>query len=190
MGRAGQSDTDAGELLERALSDPEAFGAFYDRFEEEVLGFFYRATRRADLAADLTAETFAAALVSVRRFDPELGSARGWLFGIARHHLADAWERQRVEDRARRRLGLEPIALTDEALERIEQLGGGTGLTALELMEGLPDDQRLAVRGRIVEERDYADLAASLKCSESVVRKRVSRGLSALRRRMRLENAR
>lgn len=184
MGRAHQSDTAAGDLLGRAVTDPETFGAFYDRFEEEVLGFFYRATRRADLAADLTAETFAAALVSARSFDPEVGPARGWLFGIARHQLADAWERQRVEDRARRRLGLEPLALTDEAIDRIEQLGGGTGLTALELMERLPEDQRMAVRGRVVEERDYADLAASLACSESVVRKRVSRGLRAIRRRL------
>ena len=36
-----------------------------------------------ELAADLTAETFAAALVSVRRFDPARGPAVAWLLGIA-----------------------------------------------------------------------------------------------------------
>jgi RNA polymerase sigma factor (sigma-70 family) len=171
------------QLLERTAEDPEAFGAFYDRFEAGVLGFFLRATQRADIAADLTAEVFAAALASARTFDPELGNARAWLFGIARHELADTWERGRVEDRARRRLGLEPLALSDEAIERIEQLGGEPAGT-LQLLEGLPDDQRLAVRGRVLDERDYAELATSLRCSESVVRQRVSRGLRALRQRL------
>ena len=62
----GASDSHTGasdsESLERTARDPEAFGLFYDRFEREVLGFFYRATRRADIAADLTAEVFASAL--------------------------------------------------------------------------------------------------------------------------------
>jgi RNA polymerase sigma-70 factor (ECF subfamily) len=172
------------ELLERTVSDPEAFGLFYDRFERELLGFFYRATRRADVAADLTAEVFAAALESVRAFNPQLGSARGWLFGIARHELADAWERGRVEDRARRRLAVEPLALTDDVLERIEQLGSERSVTAVQLLSDLPDDQRQAVTGRILEERDYAELAGAMCCSESVVRQRVSRGLRMLRKRL------
>ena len=64
-----------GELLELSVEDPDAFGAFYDRFEEELLAFFMRATQRAELAADLTAEVFAAALASAGLFRAELGSA-------------------------------------------------------------------------------------------------------------------
>lgn len=168
------------ELLELTVEDPDAFGAFYDRFEEEVLGFFMRATRRADVAADLTAEVFAAALSSARLFRAELGSARGWLFGIARHELADTWQRGRVEDRARRRLRLEPLVLDDEALERIDELGA-RGSGALRLLEDLPEDQRIAVKGRVLQERGYDELALSLSCSQSVVRQRVSRGLRSLR---------
>ncbi len=175
------------ELLERSAEDPDAFGAFYDRFEEEVLAFFLRATRRADLAADLTGEVFAAALSSAGLFRAELGSARGWLFGIARHELADMWQRGRVEDRARRRLGLEPMTLSDEALERIDELGAHGGGT-LRLLEDLPEDQRIAVKGRVLNERSYDELAQSLSCSQSVARQRVSRGLRSLRQR--LEQAR
>jgi RNA polymerase sigma factor (sigma-70 family) len=172
------------ELLALTTEDPDAFGAFYDRFEAEVLTFFWRATHRADLAADLTAEVFAAALASAGAFRPELGRARAWLFGIARHELADTWERGRVEDRARRRLALEPLVLSDEALERIEELGSGGCNGALRLLEDLPAEQRAAVTGRVVEDRDYEELARSLCCSESVVRQRVSRGLRSLRERL------
>ncbi len=64
---------------------------FYDRYEDPLLGFFRRASGRGDLAADLTGEVFAAALGSLGQFRPELGSARAWLFGIARHELAQTW---------------------------------------------------------------------------------------------------
>jgi RNA polymerase sigma factor (sigma-70 family) len=178
------SDT---ELLALTATDAAAFGVFYDRFEPDLLAFFWRATRRADIAADLTAETFAAALESAGRFRPQLGSARAWLFGIARHELADAWAREQVEDRARRRLGLEPLVLTDAALERIEELGGRES-QALRLLDELPVDQRTAVAAHVLDERGYAELAASLRCSPSVVRQRVSRGLRSLR--ARLEQAR
>jgi RNA polymerase sigma factor (sigma-70 family) len=171
------------ELLELSVEDPDAFGAFYDRFEEQLLAFFMRATQRAELAADLTAEVFAAALASAGLFRAELGSARGWLFGIARHELADTWQRGRVEDRARQRLGLEPLSLTDDALELIDELGAHPSGT-LRLLEELPDDQRAAVRGRVLQERSYDELARSLRCSQSVVRQRVSRGLRSIRQRL------
>lgn len=161
--------------------DAEAFGVFYARHEDAVLAFFLRRVRRADVAADLTAETFAAALGSRRTHDPSRGEARGWLFGIARNVLLASLRRGRVEDDARRRLGLERLVLDDAALARVEELAGAPVLAAL---DDLPPDQRAAVAGRVVDERSYAELAAALRCSESVVRQRVSRGLRTLRSRL------
>ncbi|MGH2851472.1 MAG: RNA polymerase sigma factor, partial [Solirubrobacteraceae bacterium] len=145
-------------LLAMTPTNAEAFGAFYDRHEQVVLAFFRRATGRADLAADLTGEVFAAALESAVRFDPRYGTARAWLFGIARHQLADLWERGRVENRARARLGIEPMLLTDEAIERIDRLDDLDDVGVLELLEELPEDQRVAVKGRVVDERASAEL--------------------------------
>lgn len=184
MGVIRFEDLGDDELLVAAARDPQAFGAFYDRFEAQVLAFFMRATGRADVAADLTAEVFASALASIGAFQPELGSARGWLFGIARHQLARTWRRRRVENTARRRLGLEPLVLTDEALERIEALAGPESGRALELLAELPVDQRSAVEGHILEDQGYPALAQSLSCSQDVVRQRVSRGLRTLRERL------
>jgi RNA polymerase sigma-70 factor (ECF subfamily) len=52
---------------------------------------------------------------------------------------------------------------------------------ALELLEVLPDEQREAIEAHHLDDRGYPEIAADLRCSESVVRKRVSRGLAALR---------
>jgi RNA polymerase sigma-70 factor (ECF subfamily) len=175
---ARRHDPDDAALL---AGDHEAFGTFYARHEDAVLGFFLRRTRRADLAADLTAETFAAALRGRRTHDSERGEPRAWLFGIARHVLASSLRRGRVEDEARRRLGMERLVLDDEALRRIEELAGARALAAL---AELPVEQQAAVAGRVIGERGYDELAAELDCSESVVRQRVSRGLRTLRARL------
>lgn len=180
MGLAWDTQSDDATLLIASVHDAQAFGAFYDRYERLLLAYFVRNTGRADLAADLTAEVFAAALASAPSYRAAKGSARGWLFGIARHQLADLWERGRVENRARRSLGMEPLALEDPELARIEELADSEG-QVLDALSALPPEQRAAVEGRVVQEQGYAELAEKLRCSESVVRKRVSRGLHAMR---------
>ncbi len=167
-------------LLATTRAEPAAFGAFYRRHEDGVLGYFLTRVGDPEVAADLTAETFAAALASAHRFRPRKKPASAWLFGIARNNLAMSRRQGRVEVRARRRLGMAPLVLTDESIERITALDR----TALALVEELPRDQQDAVRARVIDERDYHDIAKDLRCSEAVVRKRVSRGLGTLRDRM------
>src|SRR5690242_9986425 len=88
------------ELL--AAGDADAFALFYRRHAAALLAFLVRrAGGQVELAADVCAETFAAALIGVDRFDPALGPASGWLYGIARHKLADAQRRGVAEARAR-----------------------------------------------------------------------------------------
>lgn len=170
------------ELLAAASSDPLAFGRFYDRYEAAVAGYFLRRTRLPEVAADLTAEVFAAALGSASRYRPEGATAAVWLFAIARHTLASSLRRGQVEARARRRLGVARIELEDASLERLTVVEGERWVA--ELLAGLPPDQREAVRARVLDEREYSDIARELETSELVVRKRVSRGLASLRARM------
>jgi RNA polymerase sigma-70 factor (ECF subfamily) len=170
-------------LLAAARSDPRTFAAFYRLFERQVLGFFMRATRRADLAADLTAETFARALESVEGYDPTRGRADQWLFGIARNVLGSSYREGRVQSIARVRLGLPRLVLDDHASETIARLTDGAEHATVALA-GLPHEQQHAIQARVLEDREYADIAGELRCSEAVVRQRVSRGLRTLRARL------
>ncbi len=182
----GADDDPADEaLLVAGKRDPEAFGLFYKRRVDAVLAFFLRRTGNRELAADLTAETFAAALSGLPRYSPRRSSALAWLFTIAHHKMADSIRRGQVEDRARRRLGLEPLVFTDEDIERVEQRAAAADTSAaLRELERLSAEQRGAIEGRVLQESEYDELARRLKCSESVVRKRVSRGLAELRTRL------
>jgi RNA polymerase sigma factor (sigma-70 family) len=167
------------ELLASTSVNPAAFGTFYERHEDVVLVFLLRRTRDPHLAADLAAETFAEALCSAHRFRPGPAPAIAWLLGIARNVLAMSRRRGRVEDAARRRLGMERVLLDDGVIDRVRELEDD--VLAAEVLAGLPEDQRQAIWARVVDERDYGDIARELSCSESVVRKRVSRGLARLR---------
>jgi RNA polymerase sigma factor (sigma-70 family) len=167
------------ELLTATPTTPAAFAVFYRRHEAAVLGYFMRRSGNAEVAADLAAETFAAALLGARRYRRERGEAVAWLYGIARHRLMRSIEQGQVEDRARRKLALPRLEIDDELIERIERLGAED--RALELLAKLPPDQAQAVRARVLDQRSYKDIAASVQTSEAVIRKRVSRGLLTLR---------
>src|ERR671931_120841 len=161
--------------------EPGSFAGFYRRHVEDLVAFFMRRTCNAELAADLTAETFAAALVARARFDPGRGSASAWLYGIALHKLARVERREAAERRARRRLDIERIELTDADIERIEALGSGE--RAQVLLERLSPEQRDAIRAHVIDERPYGEIALWQGTHEAVVRKRVSPGLAAGRQR-------
>ncbi|MEA2426011.1 MAG: hypothetical protein QOH13_2421 [Thermoleophilaceae bacterium] len=178
IGAMAEDMRDDDALIAATPGDPEAFRAFYRRYETAVLRYFLNRRQTPELAADLTAEVFAAVLVAAPRFRQGGPPASAWLFGIARNLLLMSHRRGQVEDRARKRLAMEPVLLTDAALDAIESLGSGELVLAL---SGLPDDQREAVRARVLDERDYDEIARELRCSQAVVRQRVSRGLRTLR---------
>jgi RNA polymerase sigma-70 factor (ECF subfamily) len=131
------------------------------------------------VAFDLTAETFALVVAALGRFDPERGSARDWLFTIAANELRQALRRQRVEDRARRELLLEPIVMDDGALVLVEERAS-PGVVERALAE-LPAAEREAIEARVLEDAAYDEIAARLRCSASAVRQRVPRGLRRLK---------
>ena len=173
-------DLDLSELpVAPGSFDPEAFGEFYRRHERSIVGFLMRKTGSAELAADLAAEVFAAALLAWRQRARPVLDERAWLFGIAQHKLVDSYRRGRVEDDARRDLGMRATLVSDESLVQIEALTAET--PALALIEQLPAEQRVAITARVIDGRGYSEIASELCLSEQVVRKRVSRGLKRLR---------
>ena len=169
--------TDEALLLSGDLED---FGRFYDRYIRSLLAFFQRRTRDPEVAADLTAETFAAAMIARERYEARTDTAAAWLFAIAQHKLADYRRRGAAEDRMRAKLGMVPVPVSAEDAEMIRWLGEDA---AAQMVADLPEAQRDAIREHVLEDREYAEIASSRQLSEATVRKRVSRGLKVLRER-------
>lgn len=181
-----RSDADLLRLTPRV---PAAFDVFFRRHRDSLTAFVMHSVGNWDVAADLVAEAFAAAFEAAPRFDPAKGEGRGWLFGIAKMKLLASYRRQSVEQSARRKLGVTVVGYTDEAWEEAESRIDASLSGLVASLDALPPGERDAVIARIVDERDYAEIADSEQASEAAIRQRVSRGVAKLAARMRGEES-
>jgi RNA polymerase sigma factor (sigma-70 family) len=179
--RNRQDWSDAELLSAIAARDGVAFTVFYRRHVPMVLAYLLRQTQERETAADLAAEVFAAVLLAANRYAARYDSAIPWVIAIARNKLLMSLRRGRVEAQARQRLGFEAVVLEDDDLDRMEQIALAGGGRLVQLFESLPEDESLAIHSRVIDERPYGEIAGDLRCSEMVVRKRVSRGLARMR---------
>jgi RNA polymerase sigma factor (sigma-70 family) len=176
--RGDSIDTSDAELIGAAGSDAAAFGALYER---HALRVYTWCRRRLEWAAsDLTAETFAQAWLSRDRFrDEHGGSALPWLLGIARNVLRETIRLDRVETRARERLGLPLDLAADEGYAAVEaRLSPRTALAAA--LTQLPEHEREALELRVIDEMPYDEVAERLDIQPAAARLRVSRALRRL----------
>jgi RNA polymerase sigma factor (sigma-70 family) len=173
------------DLLRAARRDPDAFCRFYERHALALRSWLRRETGSTEVANDLTAETFAQALVSLKRFKGrEDAQATAWVYGIARNLLFQYRRKQRVETSARDRLAmpLRDYGGYDEADELIDaqRLAPSLHAALAELSEG----ERAALVLRVVEDLRFDEIAARLEVASPAARMRVSRALQALRARL------
>jgi RNA polymerase sigma factor (sigma-70 family) len=172
------------EVLRLSRDEPDAFGAFYQRHAETVLRYFARRTLDPEAAAELTAETFAEAFASRRRFRDQGRGGLVWLYGIGKHLLSRYFRTGAVDARARKRLGVPERVISEEDYERIEELIDfeQVGRAIASAFSVLSEEQREALTLRVIEGRTYHEVAEQLRCTEETARARVSRGLRRLAR--------
>jgi RNA polymerase sigma-70 factor (ECF subfamily) len=163
-------------LIEAAQSDPGRFAELYENNFNRVYAFVARRVNDREEAQDVTAEVFHQALKNLGRFQWRGVPFAAWLLRIAANALADRWQRA-----AR---GVEVPA--EEGLE--DRAGSATGDAEVErhamlfqLVERLPEDQRLVVVRRFVDQKSVREIARELGRSEGAVKQLQFRALETLR---------
>ncbi len=126
------------------MSEQPAAGAdllaLYDEALPQVYGYLLSRCGQKALAEDLTAETFLAAVDTVRRDQPV---SVGWLIGVARHKLVDHWRRLAREERS--------LALVPTGPEPPWEDGVLDAVTARAVLERLSPQHRLALTLRYLD---------------------------------------
>jgi RNA polymerase sigma-70 factor, ECF subfamily len=164
------------ELLRASTAD--GFEEVYDRHAAQVHA--WARARVGEHAADLTAEVFARAWLRRSRFRHESEtSALPWLLGIARNVFRESLRKRRVEDAARRRLGMPRLLARDAALEAIDDRRS-LSESERRALASLPARDRELLQLRVIEERPYGEIAVRLRCTPQAARHRVSRLLRQL----------
>jgi RNA polymerase sigma-70 factor (ECF subfamily) len=158
----------------------DAFEAVVAAHHAEIRRYLLRVTARGSDADDLSQETCLRACRAYRGLSPG-ANVRAWLFAIAtnlgRNHFRAQGRRRRAYAAAAREMAADAPeradgrALADEARERMERA-----------ITSLPTKQRLAFIMRKMHELDYAEIGASLSCSEESARAHVFQALRKVRR--------
>ncbi len=174
--RAGcEPATDSGAAAE--------FELLYRAQVDAVTAFFARRSANPQTVADLTADTFVQVIISFGAFDPGKGSARAWVFGIARriyaaHCQAQSQQRDKVVRLAGRRdLDQDQV---EELLDRIDAERAGRRLVTE--LTALPALDRAVVELVDIAGFRSKEAASVLGVSAGAVRMRLMRARARLRR--------
>jgi RNA polymerase sigma factor (sigma-70 family) len=136
-----------------------------------VTAYFARRSADPHVVADLTSDTFVTAITSSGSFDPGKGTARSWIFGIARHVYAahcEAYGRQ--QDRLLRLAGRRDLEADHlgELIDRIDAERAGRGLVTG--LAELPDRDRALVELVDIVGLAPKEAAAALGVTSGAVR--------------------
>jgi RNA polymerase sigma-70 factor (ECF subfamily) len=83
------------DLVARArANDGQAIGELYDQYAERIYSYLYRRVGNAQIAEDLTGDTFLRVLEAIRADKSWRISFRAWLYRIA-HNIVVDWYRRR-----------------------------------------------------------------------------------------------
>lgn len=168
------------KLVERAKEDPEAFGALYERYVDQIYQYiFYRTSNRYD-AEDLTAKTFYRALSNLDRYRYRGLPFSAWLYRIA-HNLVANWHRDRQR---RRTIPLDSLAMAGKARGSAEELIEA-GERAAALREAIarlaPDRQELLVL-KYTTDLSNREIGKVMGRSEGAIKALYHRTLVSLRK--------
>src|SRR5271157_879005 len=84
-------------LVERAKTDPEAFGELYDENYAPIFNYLLRRTASISDAQDLTSEVFMKAFQNIGKFKWCGIPFSAWLYRIASHEIANKYRKGKHE---------------------------------------------------------------------------------------------
>jgi RNA polymerase sigma-70 factor (ECF subfamily) len=183
--------SDAG-LVERAKTDPQAFGELYESYYSRMLNYIYRRTLDLALSEELTSNTFFKAIRGLKKYRNR-GSFRGWLYRIATNEIRMHWRSRRThrENDPRWKEELHRIYFTarqsetpEEIVERMRQF-----VLLHESLRRLPQRYHTVLVLRYFEGLPLGEIAKVLDKRIGTVKSLVHRGLKRLRDQITGDNA-
>jgi RNA polymerase sigma-70 factor (ECF subfamily) len=147
--------------------DADSFDVFYRENAPRLKVFVRRVIGDPQAAEDVVQEMFTQIWTRPNGFQPERGTLRAYLYGIAGKRAADWWRKQGPSDRKSE----DQVSVCQS--ETVSMVG--------DAFRRLPEEQRKLLWLREVEGRSYAELAVILEISVGTVKSRLFAAREALR---------
>lgn len=180
------------ELVARARHCPEAFAQLYNQSYPAILNYCIRRTGNAELAQDITAETFVKVLKNIGRFEWRGNSFSAWLYRIAGNELASYFRKGTYKavslEYLRESQGFEPLSFCDLEAELIaaqEKLARHQEFLACrQQISLLPFKYQEVIALRFFAGKGHKEIAEILGKPEGTVKSLLHRGLERLRKQL------
>lgn len=177
------------ELIQKAKSDPKAFGALYDRYYAKIFHWVLLRVAQVDAACDITSETFYKALKNLGKFTWCDISFSAWLYRIATSQIAD-WYRGESKcislDRLIDQSGWEPEDkqnVEEEIIRAEESLGRHKKFLAVQkLIAALDIKYQEVLALRFFENKKIIQIAKILGKKEGTIKSLLSRAITRIRK--------
>jgi RNA polymerase sigma-70 factor (ECF subfamily) len=150
-----------------SAGDADAFDGWYRETAPRLRAFLRHLTGSEHVADDLMQETYTHIWRWPKGFNPERGTLRGYLYGIARKQAAGWWRGQRPT---------EPLQEEDPTVALIE-----TQSVIADAFARLSPEERSLLWLREVEGQSYAELAVIFDIPIGTIRSRLFAAREALR---------
>ena len=159
------------------------FERVYRANVDAVSAYFARRTADPQLVGDLTADTFVAVISHFGSFDPGKGTARSWVFGIARHVYASYCQQYSQQQHKLRRLAGRRDLDADEVGELLERIDAErAGRVLIAGLAALPERDRAVIELVDIAGLRPKEAAAALGLTPGSVRMRLMRTRARLRK--------
>jgi RNA polymerase sigma-70 factor, ECF subfamily len=167
-------------LVAAAAGDQEAFATLYDRLAPQVVGVALRVLRDRALAEEVAQEVFVELWRKADRFDPERGTAAGWVATLTHRRAVDrVRSEQAARDRDHRVQRRDEARAFDDVSDAVERrLDHWQVRQALAV---LSDRQREAVELAYFHGHTYREVAHVLGIPEGTAKSRLRDALLRLR---------
>ena len=174
---------DEASLIKAARSDPAVFNQLYLAHIRPIYRYIFSKVGEVRQTEDLTAQVFLEALESLPRYRHN-GYFAAWLFGIARHKVADHYRSQRAEL---------PIDITNgESYEKGDPLSTLIQTEETQrlskLIHQLDEQDQELLRLRFVAELNFGEIARLINSNMEATKKRFYRLLAHLRQQLELNH--
>jgi RNA polymerase sigma-70 factor (ECF subfamily) len=177
-GQAGGDFDYEAALIACGKGNSKAFRALYDREAAKMLGVAIRLLRRQSLAEDAVHDAFASIWNKAASFDPDAGSARGWMYTILRNR---ALNMLRTEGRLDHQDEFETLlgATTDDPEMVVSSLSDASALRRC--LEGLDRNRRSVLVLAYVHGLTHGEIAGKLGVPLGTMKSWIRRSLLSLK---------
>lgn len=168
--------------ITRIAHDPVAFEQFYRAHVEQIQRFVARRVNDPQVAADLTADVFLAAIDAAPGYDPALGDPTPWLYGVARNVVASAHRSAGREHDARMRFAGRRLLDEDDFERMAERIDAQAAARKLyPAIANLPEGERTILELVAIDGLTVAQAASVAGVRPATARVRLYRARRAVR---------